>query len=272
MSRNILNIIGLGPGDPELITLKAFKLLNESDIIFYPSVLSGKNKFAYDTILKALSSGENFTIKKEKFIPLEVEMRLSTGKNNELYRENARKVINAIRSDLKCSYITIGDPMFYSTFWGLYNAIQKEIYIISNKNEAFSPENIKIEISNGISSFNYALGLIGTPFVIKNSSVFVSVPLGKDIAEIKKEIDFMSGDAHGSDPNVILFMKSGSMVADLVNIFKNHYAEMFKENRLKLFFIEKSVLLKDFIDHKMEINKSYGRSFDYFSILVGVFL
>ncbi len=42
--------IGVGPGDPELLTLKAYRILKEADIIFCPEKEAGAGSFAFDII------------------------------------------------------------------------------------------------------------------------------------------------------------------------------------------------------------------------------
>ena len=42
--------IGVGPGDPELLTLKAYKILNQADVIFCPEKKKGAGSFAFDII------------------------------------------------------------------------------------------------------------------------------------------------------------------------------------------------------------------------------
>ncbi|MCL4322176.1 MAG: precorrin-2 C(20)-methyltransferase [Deltaproteobacteria bacterium] len=259
-------MVGVGPGDPELITLKAVKVLKSSDFIFYPEVTFGKNKIAYNIVKSAIELFGGRDIAGERMIPLEIEMKLSKGRNDELYKENALKIIGKLREGA-CSYITIGDPMFYSTYWGLYNAI---------KNEAVkNNEELKINITPGISSFNYSFNLIGEPYIIKNSSVFITVPIKKDLKEIEGEINFMAKKS--AKPQVIVFMKTGAYLKNIMEIFKNSYINNFKEGKLKLYLIERSRLLDGFCDDDLNLKTKINSGgleveFDYFSILIGVFL
>lgn len=50
--------IGVGPGDPELLTLKAHRVLNEADVIFCPEKETGAGSFAFDIIKGLLENTE----------------------------------------------------------------------------------------------------------------------------------------------------------------------------------------------------------------------
>lgn len=265
---NTLNAIGVGTGDPELLTIKAVHALKDSDFIFYPAVISGKNRIAYDVIKSSMDLPEfgGWTIAEDRLIPLEIEMKMSKGRNKDLYRSNALSIINKLKEGT-CSYITVGDPMFYSTYWGLHNAVKNE----AAKNNT----DLKINIISGISSFNYSLNLIGEPYVIKNGSVFITVPIGKSLNEMKDEMNFMA--IKTAKPQVVIFMKAGAYVKNILEIFKNSYYDSFRRGKLKLYLIEKSKLLDNFCDNELNLKTNINSEnldveFDYFSILVGVFL
>ncbi len=249
-----LYIVGMGPGDPGLITINAINALIRSDFIFYPEVYGGKHKIAYGIIKNAVKFAGISNLDEEKLIPLEIEMKRSTGRNDGLYKNNASKILDKLSSGADCSYVTLGDPMFYSTYWGLYASIRESLK---------SDKSIKITVINGVSSFHYSLGLIGEPYAVKNSSVLISVPVKKDFDEIKKDIKFIADKS--SRPQVIVFMKAGDYVKTILKAFKELCGNEPYEQRPKLYLIEKSVLIGDFTERK-DLN------FDYFSIFIGVFL
>lgn len=257
-----LFVVGVGPGDPELITIKAVNAIIKSDFIFYPDVCGGRNKTAYDIIKTAIKFAGLSDIPENKLIPLKVEMKRSTGKNKDLYRGNALKIYEKL-SENGCSYasyVTLGDPVFYSTYSGLYASLQKIIEAKDADNES-----ININIINGVSSFLYSFGLIGEPYISKNASVLISVPVKKDLEEIKDEIKFVAKKSESYGPQLIVFMKAGGYVKDILKAFEELFPKETENENIKLYLIEKSVLVKDFMK-KMDLN------FDYFSILIGAFL
>jgi precorrin-2/cobalt-factor-2 C20-methyltransferase len=254
-----LFVVGVGPGDPELITVKAINAVLKSDYIFYPDVCGGKNKTAYDIIKSAVKFAGLQDIEENRLIPLRVEMKRSTGKNKDLYMENALKIYEKLKNEsVSCvSYVTLGDPAFYSTYFGIHAAL-KEI----------GDENIAINIINGVSSFLYSFGLLEEPYIAKNASVLISVPLKKSLSELKSEIKFIADKSRLSSPQIIVFMKAGSCVKNILEAFEDASGGGCAENKngkIKLYLIEKSAVVKDF-------TKKTDLDFDYFSILIGVFL
>jgi len=252
--KSALNIIGVGPGDPELITIKAINTLKSSNFIFYPKVSYTDNSYALDIVKNYITFSEN------QLIPLEIEMKKGSGKNKEFYEENAKKIILKLKENFICSYITIGDPAFYSTYAGIYNAIMKL--------SIFEKLDIEINIIPGIPSLNYSLSLIKEPYIIKNSSVLITVPVKKDKYEIKSEIKFLYEKKER--PQTIVFMKAGGSIKNILEVFKNLYYNEFKTGKLKLYLIEKSEIVDNF--YKEDLSVGEKEQFDYFSILIAVFL
>ena len=256
-----LFVVGVGPGDPELITVKAINAVIKSDYIFYPDVCGGKNKTAYDIVKSAVKFAGLGGIDENRLIPLQVEMKRSTGKNKDLYKENALKIYEKLTDEsVSCvSYVTLGDPAFYSTYFGIHAAFKE----IEAKNFT-----INIIIINGVSSFLYSFGLLEEPYIAKNASVLISVPLKKSINELKAEIKFIADKSRISRPQSIVFMKAGNCVKNILEAFKDVLGGIYGENendKIKLYLIEKSEVVKDF-------TKKTDLDFDYFSILIGVFL
>lgn len=156
-----LFVIGVGPGDPELITLKGLKILKDSPLLFYPT--GGKETLALSIIERVVS------LENKRLIELYFPMQ----RVDELYKhweELAQKVSSALSESKIGAFITLGDPAFYSTFFYL---------------KPFLEENgIEIEIIPGISSFSgfsaklkIPLSLNKEEVVITNADTFLKSPL-----------------------------------------------------------------------------------------------
>ncbi|UDQ98719.1 precorrin-2 C(20)-methyltransferase [Lentisphaerota bacterium WC36G] len=99
--------IGLGPGDPELITLKAVKILQECDVIFYV-VSKQSSRSVSGNIINSLPG-----VRGEK-----VQLTF-TMKNNTRYKQianNANLIKDYLDAGKNCVFATIGDPLTYSTY------------------------------------------------------------------------------------------------------------------------------------------------------------
>ena len=125
--------VGIGPGDPELMTLKAVRLIKENEIIALPGP-AAKETVAYQIAVKAVPKLAEKTL-------LSVDMPMTHDK--EEMHLNHEKAADAIEAYLKQGqnvvFLTLGDPTIYSTY--LY--VQKRI--LARGYEA--------ELVSGITSF-----------------------------------------------------------------------------------------------------------------------
>ena len=127
--------IGVGPGDPELLTLKAAKALKAVDVICVPKSHAKKPSMALGMVKGILDERK----KPAEILELVFPMTKDELNNRKLWVESAAIVAaKAKKGDV--AFITLGDPMLYSTFLYLYECI-KETY----------PE-IELEIIPGVTS------------------------------------------------------------------------------------------------------------------------
>lgn len=125
--------IGVGPGDPGLLTLKAVKALQEADIIF--EVIGPNSKTSVSGgILDSLELGA-------ERCPLTFSMAKDYDTRQQTIIKNAEIVAEQLRTGVNCAFATIGDPMVYSTYIYLRNELLKHI-----------PE-LVIETIPGVTSF-----------------------------------------------------------------------------------------------------------------------
>lgn len=123
--KGILYGIGLGPGDPGLLTLKAVEALNESDVIFIPRGIRTTASAAGNIVDRALKSGR-FNLNEEK-VPVirELVYRMDGDplKRSVFWREQAENMTGLLNRGQIISYVTLGDVCFYSTFGYLQSAL-----------------------------------------------------------------------------------------------------------------------------------------------------
>ncbi len=109
--------IGVGPGDPELLTCKAVRLLKKCEIIVVPESNSGMN-VAFEIARKAVPEIEKKKIRKV-FMPMT--------KDKAALKEAHEKAADSILEWLKegdVAFLTLGDPSVYSTYWYLHKRVQ----------------------------------------------------------------------------------------------------------------------------------------------------
>ena len=128
--------VGVGPGDPELITLKAQRILSQVSVIFVPQKDTGHESYAGSIISGSLESPT------QQVVELVFPMQKSA---LEPYWERAADEIwQRLAQGEDCAFVTEGDPLLYGTF----------VYILSIFQERH-PE-VVIKVVPGISSINAA--------------------------------------------------------------------------------------------------------------------
>lgn len=152
--------IGVGPGDKELITLKGYNTLRNSNYIFVPK---SKGESLAESIVEDYIEDRNI-----------VELEFPMGESNlQRYIEAARIVNEKIKDGETGSFITLGDPMTYSTYMYLMMELLKY--------------DIEVETIPGITSFNAVAARINEPITLKGDSFYLCD--GEiDIEVLKKSI------------------------------------------------------------------------------------
>ena len=165
---NTFYVIGVGPGDPELLTLKALRILRDVPCICVPKGSEEGNSLALSIVQKALSLDNkeiieaHFPMKKTKRAEEQksalrqaqgdtVMMSLSNHDELPLFRpsgldtkwaETVKNILSRLNKGIDVAFITLGDPAIYSTFFYLYDRLLES-----------KPE-LKIDIIPGVSSIN----------------------------------------------------------------------------------------------------------------------
>lgn len=106
--------VGVGPGDSELITLKALRVLESADVIAVPVTGSG-SRTAYD-----IAKGY---IRDKKILECTMPMTRDEKKLADAYKKAADDIFDCIRAGMDVAYITLGDPCVYSSFTRIRSAL-----------------------------------------------------------------------------------------------------------------------------------------------------
>ncbi len=135
--------IGVGPGDPELITVKAINAIKNCDLIVVPVSKIGKSSVAFD-IAKEYIEGEDTVL--EQLFPMTHDKK-DLEKN---WDENTLEIKRLVEEGKTVGFLTLGDPSFYSTYMYLvprlisYGIKVETIPGITSFSAVAAAENIKI--------------------------------------------------------------------------------------------------------------------------------
>lgn len=154
--------IGVGPGDKELLTIKGLNAIKDSKVIVAPCAKREGRSIALDTVKDYIN--ENTEIIKE-YYPM--------GKEDT--KEKILKISLCILDNLKkgknVSFITIGDPLVYSTYIYILKHVEKEGY--------------KVETIPGVTSFCACASIAKKALVYGNEPLLI-LPASK-VYKIKDE-------------------------------------------------------------------------------------
>ena len=145
--------VGVGPGDPELITLKALRYIQNADVISYLQSDQGysQSKTIAD---QALSSAS----KQQLHIPVVISMGYDRGAANKVYDTAAHKIQNAIDDGKVVVFLCEGDPLFFGSFAYLLARLQV---------------NNQCQVVPGISSVHAASSALRQPLTVLQESFAV---------------------------------------------------------------------------------------------------
>ncbi len=101
--------IGVGPGDPGLLTLKAHGVLRETDVICVPKSYADRDSLALSVVRGFLKDGVEVS---ELSFPMSKDRKVL----EESWAAAGESVAALVREGKKVAFVTIGDPMFYSTY------------------------------------------------------------------------------------------------------------------------------------------------------------
>lgn len=181
--------VGIGPGDTELLTLKAAKVLNSVAVIFSPRSAPKKESLARRIIEPVLRSTA-------EVVELDFPMTKDESKLDAHWTKAASEVASVLKAGKDAAFVTLGDPFFYSTYIYLYNKLKKDY-----------PE-AQIITLPGISSVFASASAAGTPIAIGEEKVLI-LPLPNDASIIRPYLrDFEN----------IIIMKVGEKLKGLVEV------------------------------------------------------
>ena len=156
--------VGVGPGDPELITLKALRILQSVPVIAWPAPENGPS-LAREIVAGHLPG-------KQEEIAIRMPLFSSRFPADDVYESAAAKIGNALQDGKDVAVICEGDPFFYGSFMYLFGRLSG-IY--------------RAEVVPGVSSLTACAAALGAPLSAKND-VLTIVPGPLDAGQMRDRI------------------------------------------------------------------------------------
>lgn len=114
--------LGVGPGDPELITVKAFRLLQQTPVIAYPKKRMGSKSYAHQIAEMYVQPADG----NKEMLGLVFPMTRDPEILEREWNNTVELVWERLSEGKDVAFVTEGDPMFYSTFIHMMRVMQEE--------------------------------------------------------------------------------------------------------------------------------------------------
>jgi len=183
--------IGVGPGDPELLTLKAHRLIQQCPYIAY--LCSRESHSMARTIAK--NSVDSNRHSKQQEIAIVMPMQKDRTQANQIYDQTAAEIAEILKQGHDVAFLCEGDPFFFGSFAYLYERLQGEH---------------NIQVVPGVSSVQASAAAVGRPLTILTETMAVISGRHSD-QHILQTLDTFDS---------VVIMKPGSQRARLIALIK----------------------------------------------------
>ncbi len=157
--------LGIGPGDPDLITLKALKILQSTDVLAYPTLEDG------DSLARAIVDPHLTGTRTE--IPIRIPMVVERKPAQDAYDTAAEELKEHLEKGEDVAVLCEGDPFFYGSFMYLFGRIA---------------EDYPVEVIPGVSSLTACSSALQAPLSARNDILTVlPAPIESDILKPRIE-------------------------------------------------------------------------------------
>jgi len=159
-----LHLVGVGPGDPELLTLKAARLLGSVPVVAYPTTGEGA--------ALALDIAREHVNPAAVHLPIAIPMSVERAPAQAAYDSAATAILAHLNTGRDVAWLCEGDPLFYGS----------AMYLVS-RIAASAP----VAVIPGVTSLTAAAAAIGRPLAARNETLKV-LPAPLDDAVLRAEL------------------------------------------------------------------------------------
>ena len=164
--------VGVGPGDPELLTRKAERILRQVPVICAPSATPTDSSYALSIVEEFIDRS------RQQIIVRTFPMKKEQKGLEPFWEDAAREAAELVRQGRDVAFITIGDPFLYSTFLYIYRIVRQKY------------PDVSIEVIPGITSINAAAIAAGVPLAAASERVAI-IPAAFEEQDLRRVlVDF----------------------------------------------------------------------------------
>lgn len=185
--------LGVGPGDPELITVKAFRVIQETPVIAYPRKRKGSKSYAQRIVDVYIRPGE------KEMLGLVFPMTKNQDILDGEWRNTTELVYGKLQEGKDVAFVTEGDPLLYSTFIHMMKLMQE-----------LHPE-VDVKTVPGISSFNGSASRLGIALADGDDHVAI-IPATDEYEVMRKAIE---------DHDAVVFIKVAKVMDLMIEVLRD---------------------------------------------------
>ena len=219
--------IGVGPGDPDLLTVKAVKAIQNADTIMCPASAEDRPSIALSVVDSLIDKSKN-----QEIVKLIFPMTKDKDVLESHWKVNSKIMAEKVLSGKNVVYLTVGDPYLYSTWIYMHREISKKhpemkITVIPGIVSMFTfASKVGISIAEGaekVSIIPSCYDLSSVKEIAKNSEVLVFLKDGRyfdQVIELVRESGFPEdsifaiGQDLGTDKEIIRKLRLGDVNDD----------------------------------------------------------
>lgn len=163
----VLYGVGVGPGDPELLTIKAVRVIEQADVIIVPK--AGNNRGS-----TALTIAKPYISEHTQLLELVFPMAYDQQQLSNAWLNNKEVIGQLLDRGHRVVFLTLGDPMLYSTFIYLHKLLQ---------------EDYAIEVVPGVTSFCAVSSCIQYPLAEADETLCI-IPATAPREQVQKLLEY----------------------------------------------------------------------------------
>jgi precorrin-2/cobalt-factor-2 C20-methyltransferase len=192
MEKGILYGIGVGPGDPDLITVKGAAILGECAHVFVPKARQEGESVALRIAGRHVNPKAQIH---EIIFPMTTDREQLTAR----WEESARVIADVLEAGSNACFLTLGDAFLYSTYIYMLRALRRRI------------PDVRVVTIPGITAFSAAASIAEFP-VGEAKELVTIVPTADDLDDVRRAL---------ATGGTVVLMKVGKRLGRILDVLES---------------------------------------------------